>query len=295
MLDIKIESFLCVCKHKSYTKASEELCITQPAVTQHIQSLEKHYNCKMLEYKNKALKLTKAGELFYKYAVNLKGIESLMEKELIEITKKTNTLKFATTLTIGEFTIAPMLGDFIREFSEYDITMYVDNTEKVLTMLKKGEINFAIVEGLFNKNDYESKLYKVANFILISHTNHPLLMQNQVFLNDLKNETIIVREKGSGSREVLERGLFDKNYTLDNFKNIIEIGNVNVMKKMVEGNIGLSFMYEDAAISEINKGELAQIKLCDFILQREFNFIYLKNQTTEKDLNKFFSFFLRKL
>lgn len=295
MLDTKIESFLCVCKHKSYTKASEELCLTQPAVTQHIQSLEKHYKCKMLEYKNKELKLTKSGELFYQYAVNLEGNENLIEKELKELNEKTNKLKFAATLTIGEFTIAPILGEFIKKFNKYNMTMYVDNTEKVLQMLKMGKIDFAIVEGLFNKNDYETTLYKIANFILIAPIDHPLVHKKNIFLNDLKNETIIVREKGSGSREVLERGLFDKNYTLKNFKNIIEIGNVNVMKRMVQDNLGLSFMYEDAAKAEIKKGALAKIEICDFTIQREFNFIHLKNHITKKDINKFFSFFLDRL
>lgn len=295
MLDLRIESFLAVCKNKSYTKASEELCITQPAVTQHIQFLEKNYGCKLLEYKNRELKLTKAGELFHKYALSAKANEKLIAEELKETNKKIKTLKFATTLTIGEFTISPLLGDFIKEFPEYEITMYVNNTKKVLDMLEKGEISFAIVEGLFNKANYETQLYKNANFILTAPITHPLVSKKTVLLYDLKDETIIVREKGSGSREVLERGLFDKNLTLENFKDTIEIGNVNVIKEMVKSGLGISFMYEDAAMSEINNGNIAKIEISDFIIQREFNFIHLKNHITEKDIDKFFYFFINRI
>lgn len=291
MLDIRVESFLSVCKNKSYTKASEELCITQPAVTQHIQFLEKQYDCKLFEYSNRELKLTKAGELFYKYAENTKANEEIITRKLQEIKNENKKLEFAATLTIGEFTLAQVLGDFIKAFKEYDVTMYVDNTEMVLNMLHQGKISFALVEGLFNKADYEAKLYKNASFILVAPVTHPLASKKVVLLEELKNETLIVREKGSGSREVLERGLFDKNYTLDNFKNIIEIGNVNVIKTMIKSGIGISFMYKDAAQEEIEKKQLTEIKILDFVIEREFNFIYLKNHIEEAELSMFFSFF----
>jgi LysR family transcriptional regulator, transcriptional activator of the cysJI operon len=295
MLDIRVESFLSVCKNKSYTKAAVELCITQPAVTQHIKSLEKQYNCRLLDYQNRQLRLTKAGQLFYKYSQNAKANEKIIAQQLEEVGKENKTLKFAATLTIGEFTIAPILGDFIKTFKEYDITMYVDNTEKVLKMLQEGDISFAMVEGLFNKADYENILYKNADFILVSPVGHPLVSKDDVCLDDLKNETIIVREKGSGSREVLERGLFDSNHTLKSFKNIIEIGNVNVIKEMVKSGLGLSFMYSDAALGEIQKGQLVQVKISDFVINREFNFIYLKNHISKGEMEKIFNFFKNRI
>ncbi|MBM7615710.1 LysR family transcriptional regulator [Alkaliphilus hydrothermalis] len=291
MLDLRIESFLTVCKHGSYTRAAEELCITQPAVTQHIKALEKQYGCSLIEYQNRELRLTKPGEMFYKYAKNLKASETLIMKKLKEVNQEKKTLKFASTLTIGEFTLAPIMADFIKQFHQYDITMYVDNTEKVLKMLENGEINFALVEGLFNRSDYEAKLFKLANFILIAPVNHPLVKKEKVVLDDLKQETILLREKGSGSRAVLERGLYDLNYSLDHFGKLIELGNVNVIKNMVKKEIGMSFMYKDAAQEEITRGELAQIKLADFEIRRGFNFIALKTCMEQRELQQFFSFF----
>ncbi|SNS30522.1 DNA-binding transcriptional regulator, LysR family [Anaerovirgula multivorans] len=291
MLDPRIESFLAVYKNKSYTKASKELCITQPAVTQHIQFFEKRYGCRLLEYSNKELKLTKAGELLYKYFQNAKANEKIITQRLKEMNRESKTLKFAATLTIGEFTLSPILSDFIKAFSEYDITMYIDNTQAVLRMLQNGEIRFALVEGLFNKADYESRLWKTADFILTAPFKHPLITKKNISLEDLKNETIIVREKGSGSREVLERGLFDKNYTLENFKNIIEIGNVNVIKNMVKNGMGITFIYEDAVREEIKKQQLVEIKLSDFAINREFNFIHLRSDIIQNEVDMFYSFF----
>ncbi len=290
MLDVRVESFLMVCKHRSYTKTSEVLCITQPAVTQHVQSLEKQYGCKFFQYSNRELKLTKAGALFYEYAQNAKANEKLITQQLEEINKERKTLRFAATLTIGEYTLAPILGDFLKTFGEYDITMYVENTETVLRMLRNGEISFALVEGLFNKSQYETRLYKMANFILTAPIDHPLLTEKSLCLEDVMDETIIVREKGSGSREVLESGLLYKNYTLESFESIIEIGNVNVIKEMVKSGMGISFMYEDAARDEIERGELVELKISDFIIRREFNLMYLKNSIMQDEIDMFFNF-----
>ncbi len=240
-MDSRLESFLVVCKHLSYTKAAEELCLTQPAVTQHMQFLEKQYQCKLFTYANKRLSLTKAGELLYKYAQHVKTSERSIAEKISELNQKKKSIRFAATMTIGEFTLAPLMKKLIKTFSEYNMTMYVDNTETILKMLRSGEIHFALVEGLFNKADFSSRLYKLADFILTASSRHPLHEQNNVYLNDLINETLVIREKGSGSREVLERGLYDKNFTLESFNNIIEIGNVNVIKQLVKDGIGISF------------------------------------------------------
>jgi len=290
-MDLRIESFLAVWKKKSYTKASEELNITQPAVTQHIKSLEREFGCKLFEYLNRELRLTKGGELFYKYSQNAKANEKVIRQKIGELNKENKKLKFAATLTIGEYTLAPILSDFIKTFDKYDIAMYVDNTKTVLKMLENGDISFALVEGLFNKTDYETRLYKKANFILTAPRIHPLTTKKNVVLDDLRNETIIVREKGSGSREVLERGLFDRNYTLESFKNTMEIGNVNLIKEMVKSGMGLSFMYKDAAQEDIRSGQLAEVRVWDFEIEREFNFIHLKNHIDQDEIDKVFSFF----
>lgn len=294
LLDIRVDTFLSVCKNKSYTKAAEALNITQPAVTQHIQFLERHYGCRFFEYVNRGLKLTEEGELFYKHILQAKGSDQFIIRKLEEIGQEKKTLSFAATMTIGEFTLAPVLSDFVKTFSDYDITMYVDNTKTVLKMLMEGKILFAIVEGLFNKAEYETQLYKMSNFILVASAEDPIASKEGIYLDDLKDQTIIIREKGSGSREVLERGLFDRNYTLDSFKKIIEIGNVNVAKALIKSRVGLGFMYEDAVKEEIKKGELMEVKLKDFALRREFNFVCMKNEIIKDEVKKFWDYFSKK-
>jgi len=291
MLDIRVETFLEVCRTRSYTKAAEILCITQPAVTQHIKFLESEYGVKLVEYSNRTLTLTDAGILFERYCMEAMISNKILNEKLNEMRSGSKSLCFAATLTIGEFTLAPIISDFIRKFDKYDIRMFVDNTEKVTKMLLEGEVTFALVEGLFNKADFESKLLKMEDFILVAPNSHPLTRREEIYLEDIRNQKIIVRENGSGSRNVLERALFDKNITLDNFESIIEIGNVNLMKTLVRDGIGLSFMYRDSVRTEIDAGDLVELKVKDFRVQREFNFLYLNNELTQTEVNECFLFF----
>ncbi|MFA6693866.1 MAG: LysR family transcriptional regulator [Bacillota bacterium] len=295
MIDRRLETFLNVCEYKNYTKAAEKLNFTQPAVTQHIQYLENIYGAKLFVYKNKKLLLTKAGELLFQYAKNAYANEKLIRGKIQALPNKRMPLQFAATLTIGEYTIAPVLKEFINRFNRFDVTLYVDNTEEILHLLEKGKISFALVEGLFDKDRYYTKLLKLTDFILIVSVDHPLRKKDKVTVYDLQQETLIIREKGSGSREVLEKGLYDINYTLNGFNSIIEIGNVSLIKRLVRDGLGISFIYKDAVKLDIERGRLATLTVSDFNIQREFNLIANQDSIVRQEIKPFEEFFLSKL
>ncbi len=295
MLDFRIQTFLAVYKYKSYTKAAEHLNLTQPAVSQQIQHLENEYGSKLIEYSSRTLKLTLAGELFLKYCMNAAVNESMLTKKINEAKRGSKSLSFAATMTIGEFTLESVIAEFTQKFSAHSITMYVDNTQAVTDMLHEGSIMFALVEGLFSKTDFKSRLYKMARFIAVASCENPLALKKEVQLDELLDHRLIIREKGSGSREILERGLFDKNFTLESFESTIEIGNVNIMKTLVKSSDAVSFMYEDCVRKEIKEGSLKEIKISGFDIMREFNFIYVENDIINEELDEYYEFFLSRL
>ena len=291
MLDHRTETFLMVAKTLNYTKAAKELFITQPAVTQHIKFLEREYGIKLFNYSNRELSLTESGDLLLKYIQESKAGDKIMGQRLKEIEGKEIKINFGATLTIGEFTLAPILKDFFYKFRKHKINIQIHNTEYILNSLNKGEMEFALIEGLFNKSEYNTKLIKEEEFILVVNPEHRLASKKKVELKNIVNERIIIRELGSGSREILERGLYDKNYSLDDFNDFIEIGNVALMKRLVIDNIGISFMYEDAAKKEIEEGVLKRVDIRDFKLLREFNFVTINKPSIIKQTDRFYDFF----
>lgn len=148
MLDHRTETFLLLCEYMNYRKTAEALGITQPAVTQQIHYLEKKYDCKLFEYQNHQLIKTDAAVTLEQYARSMR----VKEQQLREKLKRENVreLKIGATKTIGDFFLPPLISRYLSR-EENALTFIVDNTEHLLTMLENNELDYAIVEGFFDK------------------------------------------------------------------------------------------------------------------------------------------------
>jgi DNA-binding transcriptional LysR family regulator len=184
-------------------------------------------------------------------------------------------LKFGATLTTGEFMMPSKVADYIKKVANTQIEFIIANTKKLLRLLDDGDIDFAIVEGYFQKSEYEYMTISKEKYVLICGQNYPL--KEVVSLDGLFSHPLIIREEGSGTREILERYLQDKGYSFSDFRSIATIGSIHVIKKLVENNCGMSFIYEIAVEKEIKEGRLRTISVEDFDMYHEFNFIWRKN------------------
>lgn len=272
MLDYRLQTFLVLCETMHYTRAAERLCITQPAVTQHIQFLEQHYGCRLFEYRGKCLRLTEQGKRLRQMAFSLSYNSRKME-EIMSATQPAH-LRVGATKSIGEFVITPLISRFVREHPDTSLSLIVDNTQALLTAIDQGKLDFALVEGFFDKDKYGYRLLRVEQFFGICAPDHPFAGK-EVEIEALFEQPLIVREDGSGTRAIFEDVLRDHNYTLDGFSRMIEMSDFSVLKALVMQNLGISFVYAPVAQQELNRGELASFTLRGLDIRREFNFVYL--------------------
>lgn len=281
MLDFRVNTFLTVCEYMNFTKAAERMCITQPAVSQHIHYLEKIYSTKFFEYEGKKIKLTDSGEIFYKAAVTMRHDETYLKEIISQNKQGKRKLFFGATLTIGEFIIPYKLHRYIEKMPDVEIEMIVANTRELIHKLEQRKIDFAFVEGYFNKSDYDYIVYSDNSFVCVAGNNYPV-SDNVEKIEDLMKDTLIVREKGSGTREILEKNLEQKNFSINDFNKVMEIGNMNAIKYFTEENDGITFLYEAAVKNELGKGLLRKIKVRDFEIYHKFYFIWRKNSIFEE-------------
>ncbi len=286
MLDFRIETFLTLCEEKSYTKTAQKLCITQPAVSQHIRYLEQHYGNKLFYYKGKNLYITVQGEQLQKYAL-LSKADWNKAADLLKKEEKIKRIYFGATLTIGEYVMPEILSKLIEQPSNTTFSMLVDNTETLLQKLQQGLIDFAFVEGQLDKNEYTARLFSPARFIPVCSVQHDFASRSVSF-DEIFAQRLIVREIGSGTRGVLEQVLLEHNQKIQNFSHIVEIGSLNVIKNLVERGLGITFLYENAVENEISHGKLQKILLTEFEAVREFNFVCMKGSQFMKENLKFF-------
>lgn len=279
MLDYRILTFLKLCETMNYRITAEELNMTQPAVTQHIHYLEEEYECKLFIYNRKKLEKTNQAILLEEYARSAYYNEIYLKRKI----KSENKIKIniGATKTIGEFVIGEKIKKLVKN-EKYDISLTIDNTEKLIKLMELNKLDFILVEGIFNKDKYGYRLYKKDEFIGICSKNHKFNGKSIKF-EELFEEDIIIREEGSGTRGIFEQFLSENSFSLEFFKKKITINNFNLIKELVSANCGISFVYN----SVVNKNDDIGKFYFKNKIEREFNYLYLKN-TSAKELADFF-------
>lgn len=279
MLDYRILTFLKLCETMNYRITAEELNMTQPAVTQHIHYLEEEYKCKLFIYNRKKLEKTNQAILLEEYARSAYYNEIYLKRKI----KSENKIKIniGATKTIGEFVIGEKIKKLVKN-EKYDISLTIDNTEKLIKLMELNKLDFILVEGIFNKDKYGYRLYKKDEFIGICSKNHKFNGKSIKF-EELFEEDIIIREEGSGTRGIFEQFLSENSFSLEFFKKKITINNFNLIKELVSTNCGISFVYN----SVVNKNDDIGKFYFKNKIEREFNYLYLKN-TAAKELVDFF-------
>lgn len=287
MLDYRIETFLSVCQCLNYTRAAERLNITQPAVTQHIQYLQERYGAKLFTYHNKQLALTSAGETLRAAAVTMLHDVERLKRDLQAQQAGTCSLRFGATLTIGAYALPQRLAAYLKRHPEVDVHLLVENTQVLLRELGEGRLDFALVEGYFPKDEYDFLPWTVEPYVCVCAAGHPL-PEGELRLEHLFDENLILRNPGSGSREVLVRVLEERNFRPADFRHVIEISDLALIKELVKADCGITFLYRRAAERECAEGSLQEVPLSDFHVEHDFTFLWRKGSIFEAEFRRFF-------
>ncbi|MDY4509553.1 MAG: LysR family transcriptional regulator [Candidatus Faecousia sp.] len=281
MLDYRIDTFLTLCECMNYRKTAEILHISQPAVTQQIHYLETQYGQKLFEYENRRLVKTEAAAVLEKYARAAK----LQERDLREKleNKPIHSLRIGATKTIGDYYLKGHIRRYLTS-PDNALTLLVDNTERLLRLLEENALDFAVVEGFFDKTRFDNILLRREPFVGICRRDHPFAGR-EVTMGELLQETIIHREDGSGTRAILEQELRGYNESLQRFQRRICISSFNIILDLVKQGFGVSFVYNILADSD---PELAKFSIRGESVVREFNVVYLKYADMGEKIGLFF-------
>ncbi len=277
MLDFRTNTFLKVCQTLNYSKAASDLCITQPAVSQHIRFIEEEYNVKLFNYENKKISLTKEGKILRERLLCIQNDEIRIKEELQSSKNGKFSITIGVTMTVGEYAIHNPLSVLLKNHPNWSIHVRYGNTQKLLEYLDEGSIDIGLAEGYYPQNNYDHQPFSTQPFIAVCHCNHAFAVQNVKTLNDLVSERVVVREKGSGTREILERSLAIKGLTFTDFKSSVEVGNMSTIVQLLKKDSGISFLYKIAVEEELTRGILKEIHLKDFKVEHNFDFIWQKN------------------
>lgn len=271
MLDYRYNTFIVLVETKSYTKTAKQINFTQPAVTKHIQFIEKELKTSLVIYQNNQLTITSEGIYLYhqikKIQSEINKIESFLIDEI--------SLQIGTSKTIGEFIISDTLSEFNQQFDNPKVSVLVDNTSALLSLLTKRKIDFALISGPISISDFDCEVFLEDNILLVCSNQHPLANRT-VSINKLSTERFLIRESGSGIMEAVLNKFNEHKMDYQDLINKQVVGNINVIKDMVYKNEGISFIYQSSVKKELENKNLSTITIKGFNQKQPFYIV--KNQ-----------------
>ena len=208
--------------------------------------------------------------------MTMKNDQLALKNEIKGQENKKEVLSIGVTMTIGEYAIVERLADFLLKYPEMNLHIHYGNTAQLLTLLDKGDINMALVEGNYPKENYEHRKYSTEDYIAVCAVGHKFEQENPKTMKELLQERLLVREAGSGTRNILEELLLARGMKIEDFQHYVEVENMHTIIGFLKKDCGISFMYKVAVEDELEKGTLREIQLSDFKMQHDFDFIWEK-------------------
>lgn len=294
MEDHKLRVFCTVAETKSFSKTSEIIHLTQPAVSLQIQALEEIYETKLFDRSSNTVVLTPAGEVLYKYAKEILTMYARVDKEIGEITSLVKgSISIGASTTIGNYVLPTVISEFKAKNDKIKIHLLVGNTKRVVELLNAGNVDMGIVEGETTKYKIITEKLMPDELMLIVHPKHPWVKRKEVTFHDLMREPLIIREEGSGTRQVIEKYFNKWGVSIQHMQINIILGSTEAIKEAVENNAGVAIVSRWAVRRAVLSGSMKLLRLKEGRMMRDFSLIFNKTTITSYAAEEFLNF-LRK-
>jgi len=274
----QLHIFYTVSERGSFSAAAQSLHMTQPAVTMQVQALEERFGTKLFNRTTKRLELTEAGHRLLpqaRKAVELmRDTDEMMTKYIEELKGR---LQFAASLTIGEYVLPRLLGSFLRRFPNVSVDMKVMNTTEIIEAVAHQGLDFGIIEAPCDVPGFEAQAVMDDELLLIAPANHPFASREQVSLEEAIREPLVLREKGSGTRQIMEEELQRHGVTEERLRVVSEFGSTGAVKSAVEAGLGLSLLSVWTIKHELALGLLKPVRITGVSFRRQFYSVRLRS------------------
>lgn len=276
MLNFRLRVFCSVATFSSFTKAAEEMFITQPAVTKNIKELESELGIRLFNRIANKITLTEAGRLLLHYTEHVLVLDKKFMFDLGILKQKfTGDLKLGASTTIGQYVLPPILAKFKNEQPEIELSLLNDNTQRIETALINRQLDLGIVEGNSKNSQLKYIPFIKDEIVAVAHSSQPLFEKDEITLEELKKIPLVLRELGSGSLEVITDKLKKKNVKLKDLNVVMHLGSTESIKTFLANSNSIGLISINAVSKEIANGEFKIIDITDFDIVRCFYFIHL--------------------
>jgi DNA-binding transcriptional LysR family regulator len=268
--------FDAVAQEKTITRAGERLLISQPAVSKQLRLLEKALGAKLVDRESKGVRLTAAGELLAGYSRRLFALADEAEQALAELHGlRRGRLTVGASTTIGIYYLPELLAEYRRLYPQIDLGVEVANTHDIQQALVEHRIDIALTEGFVHWPGLDAKVFLVDDLVPIAPAGHPIT-KKRVAVEKFCDQALLMREEGSGTREVIEKALAERGIQV---RPLMTLGNTEAIKRSVAAGVGVAFVSSLTIQHELRDRRLALVKLKGFTIRRELHLVQACDRT----------------
>lgn len=280
-MDQQLIAFITVAEEQSFTRAAEKLHISQPAISQHIQNLEQRLDVKLMDRTNKYVRLNTAGEVAYHHAKEILSLYEQMDRLIRDLKEDASgLLRIGASFTFGEYVLPHLIAEFRNEYPKITPTITIENTHTVVTQVTRGDLDVGVIEGrVMDEGSIEVEEFAEDTVVIVASSSHRLFSAENVTGAQLEQENWIVREKGSGTREITDY-VFQK-YGIHP-KSIVEYGTTQVIKESVEAGLGVTILSKWVIRKELMWNTLREIQITNSPITRKFSLVVRKSDFQTK-------------
>lgn len=285
----QIEFFVTVGQFGSVSKAADKLCVTQAAVSMAINEIENVLGKKLFDRVGRRIVLNEYGRDLFPKAVSILNRLSEFEDYLINEDNLRGKLIIGATRTVGNYILPIYLRTFIKNYPEIKIELIINNTCHITRLVENYELDVALIEGYCDSIKVDKTFWRKDRMFIFSSPKNSLCEKKIVTPNELESEKWVLREKGSGTREIFERAVLNK---VNHLNIVAEIGSLEAIKETVEETEFISCMSIEAIKKEINNKTLEILNTPWLSINRDLHILTNKVKNRNRLLNAFIAFIM---
>ena len=280
-LDLRqVEVFYYVAKLRSFSKAAEALLLTQPTISGHIKTLEESLALVLFDRLGREVTLTQAGEELYTYARRLLSVKTAAVQALQALQGGVSgELVIGGSSIPGQYVLPPMLGQFKRQYPDITVVLSITDTMDIIERIIRSELELGIVGACVQHAQVLYECLMADELVLAVSADHPWARQSTVPLMALATEPFIQRERGSGSRLVMEQTIKQHGFEPSALRTVAEMGSTEAIKQGIKAGIGVSILSRIALTDELRAGSVCVVEIEGVTLQRSFYIIRHRGRT----------------
>jgi DNA-binding transcriptional LysR family regulator len=272
----KLRVFVAVAQESNVTRAARRLSLSQPALSKQLAELEESLGTLLFDRLPRGVRLTAAGQLLLGHAERIFAAERAAEAELGElIGLRSGRLSIGASTTIGSYLLPGVFGAFHRAHPEVKLELEIANTAVVQAMVADGRTDLGLTEGIVPGEQFAFEVAHYDQMVAIAAPGHPLTRKKHVVAADLAQAPLIARERGSGTRDVIERALAERGLAIEP---ALALGSTEAVKNAVAAGAGVAIVSRLTVELELSSGRLALIDLRDLSIRRELHMVQLRGR-----------------